>query len=121
MFTGGHISDDVGLPYTYTYDPFANSWARYQNMNAGRWYPTNTTLANGDVLVVSGTVDKVVGWNLLPQVWQSAGNSWRDLTNAQLQLPYYPYMFLAPNGRVFNAGPNRPHATLILPAVGAGP
>ena len=26
-------------------------------MNAGRWYPTVTTLPNGDALVVSGSMD----------------------------------------------------------------
>ena len=36
-------------------------------MNAGRWYPTVTTLANGDMLVVSGNVDGTIGENLLPR------------------------------------------------------
>ena len=30
-------------------------------------------------------------------------NSWRDLTDAQLTIPYYPRPFLAPNGKVFVA------------------
>jgi len=72
-------------------------------MNDARWYPTNTTLANGDVLVVSGFT--VTGtFNTMPQVWNPSTNTWRDLTSAQLMLPLYPWMFLAPNGQVFNAG-----------------
>ena len=40
-------------------------------MNAGRWYPTATVLANGDVLVVSGSIDNTVGSDPLPQVFQA--------------------------------------------------
>jgi hypothetical protein len=115
---GGHISDNVGLPYTFIYDPFGNSWSRQADMNAGRWYPSSTALSNGDMLVVSGMTDTTVGMNLLPQVWQTATGTWRNLTNAQLQLPYYPYMFLAPNGKVFDAGPTQ--TTRYLDTSGSG-
>ena len=74
-------------------------------MNAARWYPTNTTLGNGDVLVSAGTIDQTQGANKLPQVWQVATNTWRDLTTAQLSLDLYPWMHLAPDGRVINTGP----------------
>ncbi len=87
-------------------------------MNAGRWSPTVTTLANGEMLVVSGTVDTSSGTNLLPQVWQTSSGTWRNLTGAQLQLPYSPYMFLAPNGQVFNAGPGQ--TTRYLDTSGSG-
>jgi hypothetical protein len=51
---GGHIQNGVGLPKASLYDPFSNTWAAAPDMNAGRWYPTVTTLANGNALVVSG-------------------------------------------------------------------
>lgn len=107
LVTGGHILDFVGLPKTYTYDPFNDSWTRLPDMNDGRWYPTNTTLANGDTLVVSGQIDTTEGMNPMPQVFQIASGTWRNLSNAMLVMPYYPYMFLAPNGKVFNAGPDQ--------------
>jgi galactose oxidase-like protein/glyoxal oxidase-like protein/fibronectin type III domain protein len=106
LLAGGHVANNVGLPYATIYDPFSNSWTRLPNMNAGRWYPSNTTLPNGDVLVVSGDEDTTVGVNPLPQVWQTASNSWRDLTNAQLSLYLYPAMYLAPNGKVFMSLPS---------------
>jgi N-acetylneuraminic acid mutarotase len=115
---GGHISDNVGLAYTSTYSPFTNSWSNLPNMNAGRWYPTATTLASGNILVVGGMVNTSTGANLLPQVWQTASSTWRNLTSAQLYLPYYPYMFLAPNGKVFNAGPSQ--TTRYLSTSGSG-
>jgi hypothetical protein len=116
--TGGHIDNNVGPAYTYTYNPFSNSWTRLPDMNAGRWYPTNTALANGDMLVVSGDIDLIVGNNTLPQVWQTASSTWRDLTTARLALPLYPYLYLAPNGRVFNAGPNQNTSYLDISGTG---
>jgi len=118
FIAGGHISDNVGLAYAYTYNPFTNSWSRLPDMNNGRWYPTATTLANGDILVVAGTIDTSTGMNLLPQVWQTATATWRNLTSAQLEQPYYPYMFLAPNGKVFSAGPSQ--TTRYLDTSGSG-
>ncbi|MDB5742946.1 MAG: Kelch domain protein [Polaromonas sp.] len=102
---GGHISNFVGLPDAAIFNPANNTWTRQPSMNMGRWYPTATSLPNGDVLIVSGSVDQSIGNNPLPQVWQSATGTWRDLTAAQLWLPMYPYMFLAPNGSIFYAGP----------------
>jgi hypothetical protein len=115
---GGHIANNVGLPNAAIYDPFTNSWTRLPDMNAGRWYPSNTALANGDILVVSGDQDTTVGVNTLPQVWQTASNSWRNLTNALLSLPLYPAMHLAPNGKVFMSIPGE--VTRYLDTSGSG-
>ena len=70
-----------------------------------------------DVLVVSGEEDPTTT-NPLPQVWQVGSNSWRNLTNAQLVQALYPAMFVAPNGKVFNAGPWQ--ATRYLDTSGTG-
>src|SRR5436190_153902 len=64
----------------------------WPDMNDNRWYPTNTTLPNGDVLVVSGWITAAQGVNVEPQVWETATNSWRNLTTAHLALPFYPFM-----------------------------
>ena len=102
LVTGGHIENNRGLNDTSYYDGWTNKWTRLPDMNDGRWYPTNTALANGDVLVTSG--DKSAGGvNDLPQVWQANSNSYRNLTSALLGLPLYPAAFLASNGQVFFA------------------
>ena len=62
--------------------------------------------------------DTTVGMNLLPQVWETGTGTWRDLTNAQLWLPFYPFTFVAPNGRVFYAGPGK--TTRYLDTSGSG-
>ena len=103
---GGHITLSTGLNEASIYDSFSNTWTPQPKMNLARWYPTAQILSNGDVVVVSGDVDTTTGANPLPQVWEAATSTWRNLTNAQLKLPNYPHMFLAPNGKVFNAGPS---------------
>jgi galactose oxidase len=117
LVAGGHISNWIGLPSAYTYDPFSNSWTRLPDMNNGRWYPTNTRLPNGDVLVISGTIRSGIT-NVEPQVWRTATASWRNLSTAHLALPFYPFMFVAPNGKVFCAGPGQ--ATRYLNVTGTG-
>ena len=98
---GGHIMDLHGLPNANVFDPVTKTWEALPAMAAGRWYPTNTTLPNGDVLVLAGT--DTAGANvLIPEVWN--GTSWRQLTGASFGLPFYPRSFLAPDGRVFVAG-----------------
>ncbi len=121
LVTGGHIVNNNGLPNASTYDPFANVWSRKADMNAGRWYPTNVTLANGDVLVVSGSYFDAMSNtinNNLPQVWQTGSSTWRNLTGAVLNLPLYPALFLAPNGQVVLVGPNQ--TTRYLDTAGTG-
>lgn len=113
LVTGGHIHNFVGVAHASIYDPVADSWTALPDMNEGRWYPTNTTLPNGDVLVLAGTRNNYNDINPLPQVWQSATNTWRNLTTAMFtgNLPgwpdFYPYAYVAPNGKVFMAGPQQ--------------
>ena len=101
---GGHIADGEGEKLAHIFDYRDNSWTRVADMNAGRWYPTATTLANGDVLVSSGSTVNYAA-NQVFQVWQANTRTWRTLT-ANKSLPLYPFMHLAPDGRVFNSGPN---------------
>ena len=114
---GGHIDNGKGLASAAIYDPFTDTWERVADMNGGRWYPSATTLPNGDVLITSGTTE-TGAWNTLPQVWQEGPDTWRNLTGAVRQQEYYPRMFVLPDGRLVDAGPNR--TTRYLNASGAG-
>jgi len=112
---GGHIRDLHGLPNANVFDPGTATWQALPPMAAGRWYPTNTTLPNGDVLVLAGT-DSAGADVTIPEVWDGA--AWRQLTGASLALPYYPRMFVAPDGRIFVAGEEQ--QSLYLDVTGAG-
>ena len=102
LVSGGHNRNNDGLDTANIYDPDYDTWTPVANMmNDGRWYPGSMTLANGDVLVTSGDNKHKV--NQLPQVFELATMSWRDLIGAQSFLPLYPRNFLAPDGRAFFA------------------
>jgi hypothetical protein len=103
--TGGDSAINTGVANASAYDPVSGTWTLLPDMNAGRWYPTNTVLPNGDVVVTSGEISPLLGVDPLPQVWQVASGTWRDLTTAQLALPLYPVIYLAPNGTLFLVGP----------------
>ena len=107
FIAGGHIADYTGYPHAVIFNPATNGFTSVPDMNTGRWYPTVTTLPNGDVLVVSGDINSNTKVDALPQVFQMSTKTWRNLTTAQLSQPLYPNMLVAPNGKVFNAGPGR--------------
>lgn len=105
LIAGGHAgSDGDGITDAFIFNSSNNTWTQTNlPMSAGRWYPSAVTVGNGEVLVVSGA-DPGGGTNT-PEVWQTnSGGGWRSLTNATLSLNLYPYMHLAPNGKVFVSG-----------------
>jgi WD40 repeat protein len=101
LVAGGHLSNGHGLPNTNIFDPATRLWQTGAPMAQGRWYPTTTTLPNGEVLVLSGQDTSGVV-TTVPEIWD--GTAWRRLTTASLSLPNYPRTFVAPDGRVFYAG-----------------
>lgn len=118
LVTGGHVDAHVGLANASIFNPFTSQWQLLPDMNDRRWYPTNTVLATGEVVVLAGETTGPNVNNLLPQVFQPESNSWRDLVTAQRDLPYYPRAFLTPRGRVLMVGPRR--TTVYLDTVGTG-
>jgi hypothetical protein len=115
LVNGGHQSDDHGIPATNIYDAPAATWTSASPMAKGRWYPTTTTLANGQAVTLAGRDQSGVVVTI-PEVW--TGTSWRALTGASRSLPYYPRSFLAPNGKVFYAGEKQ--STYYLSTSGTG-
>ncbi|MGE3743636.1 MAG: galactose oxidase-like domain-containing protein, partial [Geminicoccaceae bacterium] len=79
--------------------------------------PTVIPLANGEILAIGGTRYNEQDPNKVPEVWQTAGG-WRRLTTASKAVPFYPWAFQAPNGKVFLAG-NWPK-TFYLDTSGTG-
>ena len=106
FIAGGHdTGDGDGIREAHIFDSTNNSWTQMsQLMNMGRWYPSALTLGNGEIVVVSGNDSG--SNNTTPDVWKTNdGGGWRRLTGASLGLQTYPYLHLAPNGKVFFTGP----------------
>jgi hypothetical protein len=118
IVTGGHghpTMNNVGVADTNIFDYRNNTWARGPDMNSGRWYPFNVTLATGETMVVSGnwwdgtfiggdpTKPNIIT-NTLPQVYTAQG-TWRTLSNInRVVQPIYPWLHLMQDGKVFLSG-----------------
>ena len=118
LASGGNSDPNVGangIKDNTIFDPVTGSWSRAAPMKYARWYPTNTTLANGDVLILAGT--DLAGANVREhEVWSNG--SLRALSTAHLSLPLYPRAFLTSDGRVYVAGETR--VTRFLDPSGTG-
>jgi galactose oxidase len=115
LVAGGHISDNHGLPNITFFSSANNVWTSGTRMARGRWYPTATTMGNGDVVVTAGR-DEAGLVVTTPEVWSNG--SIRRLTGAVQPLPYYPRGFLTPGGSLFVAGPSV--RTFFLSVSGSG-
>jgi hypothetical protein len=117
LIAGGHSgTNSLGIRNSAIFDFATNKFTAGPLMQNGRWYPSNTALASGEVLTMSGG-DTIQQRNLIPEVYQANG-TWRVLSTAALYLPYYPMAFVIPTGNVFVAGSAK--ATYFLNPTGTG-
>jgi hypothetical protein len=128
LVLGGHVKAYVGLNNATVFDPATKTWSAGAAMTNSRWYPTATELPSGKVLVVSG--DNLVHGDTtqpsflfdssitLPEIYDPVTNSWQDFPNARQQVPMYPQMFVMPDGRVVNTGPD-PTTRIFDPNAGS--
>jgi Domain of unknown function (DUF1929)/Kelch motif len=117
LVAGGHSgTNSIGIRNSAIFNFATNTFTAGPLMENGRWYPSNTALASGEVLTMSGG-DTAQQRNLIPEVYQANG-TWRVLSTASLYLPYYPFAFVTPTGSVFAAGPSK--ATFFLNTTGTG-
>ena len=116
FIAGGHVSVNNGIKDSTLWDPNTSTATRVADLQNSRWYPTVTTLPDGRALVFSGdniTSDDTPPGNplsyqsdSLPEIYNPTSNTYQRLTNARLTTPLYPFMFVLPDGRVFDAGPD---------------
>jgi hypothetical protein len=121
---GGHEQAYEGIKDTHRYDPQTGTWSRGADMSVARWYPTATALPDGRVFVVSGdgitlkepgmSVPLTDASNTLPSIYDPEADTWTDIPGASRRMPLYPFMFLLPNGKLFDAGPDTTTRTFDL-------
>ncbi len=100
FIAGGNKNAQLeGITQTHLFNPVTNGWSLGPNMAAGRWYPSVTPLTNGEMLITEGGPD-------IPEVRKTDGTL-RALSTAALNLPLYPWLDVAPDGRVFYSGPDQ--------------
>jgi Domain of unknown function (DUF1929)/Bacterial Ig domain/Kelch motif len=101
VFVAGGNKDQQlnGIRQTHVFNPQTNTWTRGADMSFERWYPSVTALPNGEMLITEGGPDT-------PEVRRTDGTV-RQLTGAVLNLPLYPWLDVAPDGRAFYSGPDQ--------------
>ncbi len=119
LVAGGNADAFIGLRDTNLFDPLTRTWALAAPMTYPRWYPTTVTLADGRVLVVSGSTNCTTCIADIPEIYDPATNTWTSLPNARVPgpspYPLYPFLFVLPDGRVLNPGSDEdPMATRVL-------
>ena len=107
LIAGGSVGDNGGSTDINIFD--ADSYAITKSpaqMLKGRWYPTFTTLPNGELLLHGGREVKEVAVTM-PEVYNHV-TGWRDLPGADSAEAYngsatyyYPWSFVTPSGKVF--------------------
>jgi hypothetical protein len=100
FISGGNLNSALqGLNAIHTFNPFLTSWDYLGPMGqGGRWYPSVTALANGEMLITSGGPD-------IPEIF-NLETGLRSLTTASLAMPLYPWLQAAPNGQTLYFGPD---------------
>jgi hypothetical protein len=100
FLAGGNKNAQLqGIVQTHAFDSDSNTWSLGPNMAAERWYPSVTPLRNGEMLITEGGPD-------MPEVRKTDGGL-RALSTASLNLPLYPWIDVAPDGRAFYSGPDQ--------------
>ena len=103
VVTGGQSRAHVGLQDTNLFNPATRAWSMGAPMAVGRWYPTTIPLPDGRVLVTSGEINCAGCFAPIPEIYDPRADSWTQLTRASQSFPYYPHMFVLPDGRVLAA------------------
>ena len=118
LVAGGHIGDRLGLPDINLFAT-AGGWQSAAPMAQGRWYPSATTMANGQVVILAGSDED--GTNVLvPEVWNPGRH--HGAARRQPLLPLLPPRVPRPERTaVLRRRPRRPPATSTSPARAAGP
>lgn len=114
LLEDGRLMVNGGGPEVTTtsiYDFSGNQWVRSEDMSRHRWYNASTTLPAGSVFTLGGIPDDVVG-----ELW-AEGAGWRVLSGAPVtpmttdggsympRSEQHPRVLVAPNGKLFAAGP----------------
>ncbi len=113
IVSGGSSSNKSSI-----YDPFTGQWNTGDDLNITRGYHSSVTLASGGTFIIGGSWSGGVG-NKHAEVW-SEKTKWYRLNGVPVETitdgidspqnpqkdDYFPWLWVAPNGKLFHAGPS---------------
>ncbi len=84
-------------------------------MTYARYYPSVVTLPDGNAMVFSGTNGGRSATQDIPERYDRQTNTWTPVPAAQITLPYYPSIYVLPDGRLVNTNTSEdPVPTRVL-------
>ncbi|MBO9664005.1 PA14 domain-containing protein [Dokdonella sp.] len=102
LLAGGNLNAQLeGTRTIHYFDATTDTWTLSPlQLFGGRWYPSVTPLANGEMLITSGSPTTNTH-----EVFTTAATL-RALSSATLELPLYPWFQAAPAGDALYLGPD---------------
>ena len=112
LITGGNAAAQSTI-----YSPLTDTWSATGDMNIPRGYQASTTMPNGDVFTVGGSWSGGRGGKI-GERYSPASQAWTRLNNVPVQpliteddrgifaADNHMWLFAAPNGLIFQAGPS---------------
>ncbi|MEM1319190.1 MAG: PA14 domain-containing protein [Bacteroidota bacterium] len=113
LVAGGSSSSQTSI-----YDPSTDSWTAAGSMNISRGYHSNVTLPSGATFLIGGSWSGGVGnkdaeiwtlksgWFRVPGLPASVITDGISSSQPSRQDDYFPWLWVAPNGQLFHAGPS---------------
>ncbi len=102
-----------GLNQVWTFDPVTKEWQRHEDMDDGRWYPTQMLMPDGRTMIMQGLDSTGEEYNRQVEVFDPTKPLGQEIDSLDRELTttedgdYYPHMFWLPSGRGLVAGPDR--------------
>jgi hypothetical protein len=108
--------ESAGSRQTNYFDYLTETWSSGPDMRRPRWYPSVVTLSNGETQIVAGDFitgfgsqnNPLGGKNPDTEILQLNGTLRNTPMALGAGLPNYPFLHLAPNGRVLAASGTNP-------------
>lgn len=111
----GREKDDIsaGITAALVFDPVTERWTRVQNMKTARWYPTLTTLPDGNAAAMAGFNSKGKITRRV-EIYDPVRNSWKLVRKASRDLGLYPHQHVLADGRLVVASTGGESSSLDL-------
>lgn len=107
--TGGNVSPPLcpdafeGRRETHWFDANLETWERQQDMSVARWYPTNLTLGDGSVLILSGIDENCLYTPVMERYSITSGIT--VVPEGERYVNLYPRLHLLSSGKVAHVAP----------------
>lgn len=115
LVAGGNKNQDLdGIVQTHIFDWKTETWSRSSDMADGRWYPSVTEMANGEMVIIGGGPEET-------EVYDTNGGirALPGFTNSDYAGRLYPFMISRPDGLLSLFGPYMTTFSVVTAGDGA--